>query len=78
MIMGFGRRKGRWTLGGLMVLIALVAVPMAWLAHQAREADRQRAVADALRAKLVTAIERALWDAAMLESKAAANRELVR
>jgi hypothetical protein len=50
------RRGLRWTLGGLMLLIALVALPMAWYAHQARENARIRMEADVRRAKVIAQI----------------------
>jgi cell division protein FtsL len=46
------RSRRRWTLGGLMVLVAVAALPLTWYVHQVRELNRQRAVADMQRAKL--------------------------
>ncbi len=54
------RIKPRWTLGGLMLVIALVAVILAWHAHQVREIDRQRALADAERDLIVAQTEQIL------------------
>jgi hypothetical protein len=34
--------KRRWTLGGLLVVVALSALPMAWQANREREAARKQ------------------------------------
>jgi hypothetical protein len=36
----------RWTLGGMMLLIAVVALPLAWYVYRVREIDRQRLLAE--------------------------------
>jgi hypothetical protein len=51
------RRGLRWTLGGLMLLIALVALPMAWYAQRAGQMARERAAAEARRADVVSQIK---------------------
>jgi hypothetical protein len=58
--MKIGQIGRRWTLGGLMVLIALVALPLAWYVHRVREFERAQAVADFLRAKLVAHMDKEL------------------
>lgn len=40
--MKIDRLRRRWTLGGLLVLVALSSLPMAWYASREREAERKR------------------------------------
>jgi cell division protein FtsL len=58
--MKIGRIKPRWTLGGLMLLIAVVALPLAWYSYRAREIVRQQAVADLQRSKIEARINQLL------------------
>ena len=69
------RFKRRWTLGGLMLIIALVAVMLAWYAHRAREFARVQAAADAERARLVA---RAKREIEQLYAEQAKVEEIVR
>lgn len=43
------RLKHRWTLGGLMILIALVALPLTLYVRSLREVEQQRLAAEAVR-----------------------------
>jgi len=61
--MKIGRIKPRWTLFGLMVLIAVVALPLAWYVHRVREIDSQRMLSEARTAHIqaqIKKIERAI------------------
>ena len=71
-----GRTKRRWTLGGLMVLIAIAALPLAWYVHQVRELNRQRAIADAERMYVVSRIENVQRFMEEQVSREAANNRL--
>ena len=58
--MKIGRIELRWTLGRLMLVIALVAVTLAWYVQRVREIDRERAAADAERDLIVVQTEQIL------------------
>jgi hypothetical protein len=45
-IVNIGQIKLGWTLGGLMIMIAVVALPLTWYVHRVREIDRQRLLAE--------------------------------
>jgi hypothetical protein len=53
------RLKRRWTLGGLMILIALIALPTAVIVQQRREIELMRLEAEHARAQAVAALEQA-------------------
>jgi hypothetical protein len=54
------RRGLRWTLGSLMLLVALVAVTLAWYVQRVREFAREQAAADAERALYVSQVNQIL------------------
>jgi 7-keto-8-aminopelargonate synthetase-like enzyme len=75
------RLKRRWTLGAMMGLIALAAVPLAWFTHQAREYARVEAASKAqveFIMEQVKHIEKLIGERAVLEEKTARHRAEVR
>jgi cytochrome c-type biogenesis protein CcmH/NrfG len=52
--------KRHWTLGGLMILIAVLAVPLSMYVRHAREVARQQAMVKAALEQMKQAIHQAL------------------
>ncbi len=70
--MKIGRIKSRWTLGGMMILIAVVALPLAWYSYQAREIHRQQVFAER---RAALAVEQVKLLMKVVEEQAKADQE---
>jgi hypothetical protein len=68
------RLKRRWTLGGLMILIAVLALPLAVIVHQQREIERMRREAEMARDLAKATSLRVLKEADELERAVSEQR----